>query len=57
MTFDEYIAKRDEFRLRLEIVMASAIPSRVKTARIRAITREVIDLKREVSATIAELRP
>ena len=57
MTFDDYIAKRDEFRLKLEIVMASAIPSRVKTARIHAITRDIIDLKREVIATIGEQRP
>jgi hypothetical protein len=53
MTPDEYIAKRDEFRLKLEIIVASAVPLRVKTARIRAITREIIDLKLEITATVA----
>lgn len=52
MTLDEYIAglenKLTLFRLRLEIVMTSALPSRVKTTRIQAITQEIIDLKREV---------
>lgn len=58
MMSDKYIAdleaKRDEFRLKLEIVMASAIPPRVKTARIRAITREIIDLKLEIMAAITQ---
>jgi hypothetical protein len=47
MTLDEHIAdfeaRLDEFRLKLDAVMASAIPPRVEMARIRAIGQQVAD--------------
>jgi hypothetical protein len=60
MTLEERIAdveqRRDAFQFRLQLIMASAIPPRVKTMRIRAITKEIVALKHELLALIADLK-
>lgn len=49
-------AKRDELALRLEKIVASDVPTRVKNARIRQVTREAVDLKREVLAAAEDAK-
>lgn len=56
MTLEERIAdaeaRRDAFQFRLQLIMASAIPPRVKTARIHAVTKEIVALKQELLALL-----
>jgi hypothetical protein len=53
---EEYLveveAKRDALALRLQIIMASDLPSRVKNMRIKQVTREAKALKEEVQKEI-----
>lgn len=48
----EIVARKEALRLKLEIVMASDIPSRLKTARIHAVTREIVAMRLEVEAAL-----
>ena len=60
MTFEEriadYEARRDAFQFRLQLIMASAIPPRLKTARIRQVTKEIVALKQELLALITDTK-
>lgn len=54
MTHEEYLAdietRRNALSLRLSVIMASALPPRVKAARINLVTKDIIALKNEIRA-------
>jgi hypothetical protein len=55
MDITEIEVQRDALALRLQIIIASDLPQRVKTMRIHALTREIIALKEQIiAATAAE---
>jgi len=47
--------RREALELRLVVIMASAVPQRVKTMRIRQVTQEAIALRKEVGAAIQSI--
>jgi hypothetical protein len=49
---DEVMQKRNEFQLRLQIVMASDTPPRLKNYRIKLITREIVAVKEELQMLV-----
>ena len=46
--------RRDQLKLQLQIIMASDVPPRVKTARIKHVTRELVDMKAELKTAIEQ---
>lgn len=55
-TTDQYLAevqaKREAFALRLQVIIASDLSPRMKTLRIKGVTRDIIALKNELRAVI-----